>query len=87
MDEKLAKEISIVVNELLQELQKNSFYTTANYKKYGFLKMQTFQPRKSKGVVDSVDTILAKHYGFNEEELDFIINYDIKYRMGKELNP
>jgi len=25
---------------------------------------------------------LAKHYGFTEEELDFIINYDIKYRMG-----
>ncbi len=26
--------------------------------------------------------ILAKHYGFTDEELDFIINYDIKYRMG-----
>ncbi len=23
--------------------------------------------------------------GFTEEELDFIINYDIKYRMGKGL--
>ena len=28
----------------------------------------------------------TKHYGFTEEELDFIINYDIKYRMGDELN-
>jgi hypothetical protein len=27
---------------------------------------------------------LAKHYGFTKEELDFIINYDIKYRMGKD---
>jgi hypothetical protein len=26
--------------------------------------------------------ILAQHYGFTDEELDFIINYDIKYRMG-----
>ena len=32
--------------------------------------------------VDEIDTVLAKHYGFIEEELDFIINYDIKYRMG-----
>jgi hypothetical protein len=24
----------------------------------------------------------ARHYGFTDEELDFIINYDIKYRMG-----
>jgi hypothetical protein len=28
---------------------------------------------------------LAWHSGFTEEELDFIINYDIKYRMGGEL--
>ena len=26
---------------------------------------------------------LAEHYGFTDEELDFIINYDIKYRMGR----
>ena len=30
--------------------------------------------------------LLAKHHGFTEEELDFIINYDIKYRMGDKLN-
>ena len=35
---------------------------------------------------DEIDKVLAKHYGFTEEELDFIINYDIKYRMGGELN-
>lgn len=26
---------------------------------------------------------LVRHYGFTDEELDFIINYDIKYRMGR----
>jgi len=26
--------------------------------------------------------VLAEHYGFTDEELDFIINHDIKYRMG-----
>ena len=28
--------------------------------------------------------ILAQHYGFTEEELDDLINYDIKYRMGRD---
>jgi len=28
--------------------------------------------------------IIAQHYGTNYEELDFIINYDIKYRLGQE---
>jgi hypothetical protein len=27
---------------------------------------------------------VAKHYNFMDEELDFIINYDIKYRMGRD---
>jgi hypothetical protein len=26
--------------------------------------------------------VLAQHYGFTDEELDFILNYDIKYRLG-----
>jgi len=39
----------------------------------------------SKPIIDEIDKVLAKHYGFTEEELDFIINYDIKYRMGDEL--
>ena len=45
-----------------------------------------YYPKFSKKYIDEIDKIIAKHYGFTEEELDFIINYDIKYRMGDELN-
>jgi hypothetical protein len=34
--------------------------------------------------MDEIDHVLAQHYGFTGEELDFIINYDIKYRMGRD---
>jgi hypothetical protein len=44
-----------------------------------------FFPNKSKPIIDEIDTVLAEHYSFPEEELDFIINYDIEYRMWKEL--
>lgn len=47
---------------------------------------ESFSPQKSKPIIDEIDKVLAKHYGFTDEELDFIINYDIKYRMGDELN-
>ena len=40
----------------------------------------------SKHIIDEIDKTLAECYNFTEEELDFIINYDIKYRMGEELN-
>ncbi len=38
----------------------------------------------SKPIIDEIDRVLARHYGFTDEELDFIINYDIKYRLGRE---
>jgi hypothetical protein len=72
-------------NKILDNLQRNSYFQVAYYKAYGNLKMQVFQPRLSKPIIDEIDNILAQHYGFTPEELDFIINYDIKYRMGKEL--
>ena len=34
-------------------------------------------------LLDEIDTVLAGHYGFTAEELDFILNYDIKYRLGR----
>jgi hypothetical protein len=48
------------------------------------LRLQTFEYTSCKPIIDEIDRVLGKHYGFTEEELDFIINYDIKYRMGKD---
>ncbi len=45
----------------------------------------TITPKTNKALV-KIEKVLALHYGFTDEELDFIINYDIKYRMGKELD-
>ena len=39
---------------------------------------------KSKPILDEIDTVLAGHYGFTAEELDFILNDDIKYRLGRD---
>jgi Eco57I restriction-modification methylase len=39
---------------------------------------------ESKKIIDEIDSVLSRHYRFTDEELDFIINYDIKYRMGRE---
>ncbi len=46
---------------------------------------ESFNSQLAKPIIDEIDIVLAEHYGFTAEELDFIINYDIKYRMGKEL--
>jgi hypothetical protein len=43
----------------------------------------SFRVNQSKPILDEIDTVLAGHYGFTEEELDFILNYDIKYRLDR----
>ena len=70
---------------LMRELQKNAVMVNAVYRT-GDVSFAQYLPSKSKPIIDEIDKVLAKHYGFTEEELDFIINYDIKYRMGDELN-
>ena len=71
--------------KLMNDFKENAIFQFRNDKRAGLLEIESFQPRLSKSIIDEIDTILAQHYGFTPEELDFIINYDIKYRMGKEL--
>jgi hypothetical protein len=71
---------------LNRELIKNIQIAEYQYKNRGIVRFAQFFPKKSKWLIDQIDTALAYNYGFTEEELDFIINYDIKYRMGDELN-
>ena len=35
----------------------------------------------AKSEIDNIDLELGNLYGFDEYEMDFIINYDLKYRM------
>lgn len=67
---------------LMGDMQTHSELKEMNYKKLGKLSIQCIYPKFSKPIIDEIDRMLAQHYGFNDEELDFIINYDIKYRMG-----
>ncbi len=47
--------------------------------------MRLFLVRRTRSFIKSNYAAIDEHYGFTEEELDFIINYDIKYRMGDAL--
>ena len=34
-------------------------------------------------ILEEIDQVVARHYGFTEEQADFILSYDAKYRMGQ----
>ena len=67
----------------MYDLKAHSVRRTIPYKATGLVEYDEFYPRQSKPIIDQIDRVLAKHYGFTDEETDFIINYGIKYRMGR----
>lgn len=71
--------------ELCDDLINNADRKAQFYETTGKREQLIFSPSKSKDIMNKIDNQLAVHYGFTEAELDFIINYDIKYRMGKAL--
>jgi tRNA1(Val) A37 N6-methylase TrmN6 len=88
LDIHISKKLIQLGKKIQIDYQKNSHKIERSYSKKGrdfLMTKQHFYIKKSKELLDEIDTLLAQHYGFSNEELDFIINYDIKYRMGKDL--
>jgi len=70
--------------QLVDDLFKNAERKVQTYASTGERAQLIFRPALSKPIIDRIDRLLAVHYRFTEGELDFIINYDIKYRMGHD---
>lgn len=82
MNENCKSELVSLCEQLMIDYKKYSKRKECHYKSTGKVIYDEFYPRFSKEIIDQIDKILTLHYGLTEEELDFIINYDIKYRMG-----
>ncbi len=82
MDTAIKQRLSELSVELMQDLKNHAQRKECYYKTTGLVIYDEFFPRYSKPIIDKIDQVLAQHYGFTNEELDFIVNYDIKYRMG-----
>ena len=86
MSNSVSRKLEKLSEELMNDLKKHAVRKECNYRTTGKVIYDEFYLKYSKPIMDEIDRTLADHYGFTDEELDFIINYDIKYRMGSELN-
>jgi hypothetical protein len=84
MKSNLVKQLSELGAKYVEDLKNNAEKRLRVYNGKRQVQTETFFVKKSKPIIDEIDRVLAQHYGFTDEELDFIINYDIKYRMGRD---
>ena len=82
----VVKDITLTrLNEkLMDDLRDGAEHKTIKTRDGDVITYAEYYASKCKRIIDEIDRVLAKHYGFTDEETDFIINYDIKYRMGRD---
>jgi hypothetical protein len=79
----LIHEASALADNLMKDMLLNSRRKVRHQKLTGDVEYDEFYVRESKKIIDQVDEALASHFGLSAEELDYILSYDIKYRLGK----
>jgi len=74
-------EILRLADILVEDLWKNA-QTRKRARADGTIKDEVnFSVGKSKVIIDCIDRVLAKHYNLSQEQLDFVSNYDVKFRL------
>lgn len=72
------------INESLWNcLLENSKMIPTKHSIAGSVTYQQFQPSRCKAIIDELDVRLAEALHMSKHELDYICNYQLKYRMGK----
>lgn len=81
MASEIYENLSVRTKRLMHDYKQRSRRKRANYKATGKVEYDEFYPSKSKAIIDEIDTILARHYGLTDTELDYVINFDAKHRF------
>lgn len=71
-----------LVKELLANYNTNSQVIDRNGEQISTTETN-YDVKKAKLILDRIDRLLGDKFKLTEEETDYIINYDIKYRLGK----
>ena len=67
---------------LMDDLKSNSRRRIYEYKT-GTVEYDEFYPSHSKPFINEIDGTLSEHFRLNQIETDYIVNYDVKYRIGQ----
>jgi len=72
--------LQAIVRQLMREYQCTSARVSIHYPT-GEVTIQQIHPRLSQDTIDQIDPVLGEIYGFSQEELDFIRDFDREYRF------
>lgn len=77
------------LNELyknyLEDIEKNAnVRISSGTSSYNVASFKEYKIGKSKAIIDEIDDFIAPLYGLTNQELEFIKNYEIEFRLSEE---
>ena len=77
-------ELLQATTELMRAYRATAVRRAIRYKATGLVEYDEFYSRDVKTQIDCVDKVLSKQYEMSDDQLDFILNFDVKYRSSPE---
>lgn len=77
------QELDELIKQLMDSYQSNSRIIETNGVN-GKTTLQEFHPKHNKPIVDKLEIIVGRIYGLDDEEIAFIQEYDLRFRMSDE---
>jgi hypothetical protein len=80
-------ELLLLSKALEQDIQQHTRYATRNTRTTHLqqsehrIELEEYCMSASKPLLDEIDRVLALYYGFTDEEVQFILHYDLKHRL------
>lgn len=85
LSEKLEGRIIDTVKRLMENYSENSHMKTCKMATIGEVIFREYHPKYSKSIIDEIDELLGELYGFTKDQIEFIKNYQLRYRMGDDV--
>jgi hypothetical protein len=82
LPEPLKQALAELGRALERRLQETAATRTRVYSR-GTVHYREYYPAQAREIIGRIDRALARHYGLTEAEVDFLLNYEIKYRLGR----
>jgi len=81
----LIEKIKEIYNVYLNDIERNVIVRqTTRYKK--ITEFKEYKIKKSKHIIDKIDELICPLYNMTREEIEFLKNYEIKFRLSEENN-
>jgi hypothetical protein len=82
MSRDVKRKLNALCRRLMADYRRHAVRKVCRYRTTGKVVYDEFYPGRSKAILDEIDRVLGGHYGLAEDEVDFLVHHDVKYRSG-----